>query len=191
MLAVYFTRRDRFSLRSRLPTGWSRSPIEAESARDPLPVLFVFLFLPLFLDFFYAYEISSECPRTSLTLSRPRATPSGWEYFDGARTGCHIHMQIAIEWQRSQIFDHRCNKGSWFRSGTKTSRLSRFREWMPVCCKKDRTRVSKLASSKNSQRSRVRLITRISMKHTMEPAYRENIVNVIEIKSLEISYLNF
>lgn len=54
-----------------------------ESTRDPLPVLFLSL-LSLFLDSFYAYEISSECPRTSLTLSRPRATPSGWEYFDGA-----------------------------------------------------------------------------------------------------------
>lgn len=34
---------------------------------------------------------------TSLTLSQPRATPGGWEY-RRQRAGCHIHMQITIEW---------------------------------------------------------------------------------------------
>lgn len=54
--------------------------------------------------FLLCVRISYECPPTSLTLSQPRATPGGWEY-RRQRAGCHIHMQIAIEWQRSQIFD--------------------------------------------------------------------------------------
>jgi len=48
------------------------------------------------------------------------ASHAGWEY-RRRRAGCHIHMQIAIEWQRSQIFDRvDAIKEAEFRLGTET-----------------------------------------------------------------------
>lgn len=128
-----------------------RNPRERSAAGSPLPfslslsrfLLCVRNFERMPADFFDPFTAASHAE---------------WLGIFRRRTGCHIHMQIAIEWQRSQIFDRRCNKGSWFRSGTKTSRLSR--EWTLCVCERERVCVSKLALISNSQAIRSRISTR-------------------------------
>lgn len=70
-------------------------------------------------DFFYAYEFRANACWLLWPFHNREPYPGRLRILRRP-AGCHIHMQIAIEWQRSQIFDRRCNKGSWFRSGMKT-----------------------------------------------------------------------